>query len=67
MANKKKAASKYPKLNVCYTVGDIVRELQKLPPDMDLLTDFDGLLPIVFNEKTGALLSLEENDGTFDD
>lgn len=61
-----KLSEKYPRLTLCCTVGELARELKKLPQDLNI-KDGDGICPIVFNVQTHPTLMLEENDGTWDD
>jgi hypothetical protein len=56
----------YPKLRACATVGELVAELARLPPDLEIRQSFsEGVLPVVFNRTTDVHLRLEENDGTW--
>lgn len=60
--------TKYPKLRVCRTVGELLAQLQRLPESMSLDPFDDGVLPVVFNVgKPDEQLCLESNDGTWDD
>jgi hypothetical protein len=70
MKTKKKFQSRHPKLKAALDVGSLIDELAKLPRDMPIGTGFDeGVKPVVFNESDDGVgvLSLEENDGTWDD
>jgi hypothetical protein len=60
---------KYPKLRAARTVGALIKQLQRLPPRMRIgLRSEDGVLPVVFNvDYPDVHVSLEENDGTWDD
>jgi hypothetical protein len=56
------------KLRVCHTVEELIAELQRLPPALEIRGGgCEGVLPIVFNESSDPHLRLEENDGTWDD
>lgn len=58
------------KIPACGTVGDLVRELSKLPPELPIAAnagDEPGVKPVIFNAKyDDRHLSFEENDGMWD-
>ena len=55
--------SKQPKLDVCHTVEELIEVLKTLPPDLPLCQEFSpGVLPVVYNARTDAVLVFEEAD-----
>jgi hypothetical protein len=67
---EKKQRKTFPKLRACHTVGALIKQLQRLPPDLAVKSTFDdGVKPIVMwsmPEDTPSL-HIEDNDGTWDD
>lgn len=61
---------KLPKnIPACDTVGELMQELAKLPPELPIKLSFeDGVKPVVYNAKyDDRHLSFEENEGGDDD
>ena len=53
----------------CYTVGDVMAVLEKLPKDLPVDGSFEnGIKPVVFNRHDPDVhLNFQDNDGTWDD
>lgn len=56
------------KVPPCFTVSDLIDELEKLPSDLPINGGFDhGVQPIIYNQKTKPVLIFEEADNSWDD
>lgn len=63
-----KELKKNPTFPACETVGELIEVLQGLPSDLPIDPYNHGVKPVVYNRKHHDMhLSLEENDGTWDD
>lgn len=57
------------KPTACMTVGAVIKELRRFPPDTAVASTFDSGTMIVFYNRTKAdtHVAFEDNDGTWDE